>query len=160
MPENISVVGAFHNVGALQEIQHDVGAMSSSAVTMRRRADALRPWWRAIPGCPLRRRRQAARIVESLTALTHRHQPPLQSARRGNAHHRTQPDEAMPPRDLMHIEIIGTSHPCRKFAAATAARLVHRRERARSRRTAARRSALFSRENCFKAEGRLINCAT
>ncbi|MCL5287240.1 MAG: NADPH-dependent F420 reductase [Acidobacteria bacterium] len=73
VPENISVVGAFHNIGAhaLQEIQHEV---ECDVIVCGDNAEArgrVRPWVEAIPGCRYvdGGKLENARIVESLTAL-------------------------------------------------------------------------------------------
>jgi hypothetical protein len=73
VPDNVSVVGAFHNVGAhaLQEIAHDV---ECDIIVCGDNAEArgrVRPWVEAIPGCRYvdGGKLENARIVESLTAL-------------------------------------------------------------------------------------------
>jgi hypothetical protein len=73
VPENVSVVGAFHNVGAhaLQEIAHSV---ECDIIVCGDNAEArgrVRPWVEAIPGCRYvdGGKLENARIVESLTAL-------------------------------------------------------------------------------------------
>ena len=73
VPENVSVVGAFHNVGAhaLQEIERDV---ECDIIVCGDNAEArgrVRPWVEAIPGCRYvdGGKLENARIVESLTAL-------------------------------------------------------------------------------------------
>jgi hypothetical protein len=73
VPDNVLVVGAFHNVGAhaLQEIQHDV---ECDIIVCGDNAEArgrVRPWVEAIPGCRYvdGGKLENARIVESLTAL-------------------------------------------------------------------------------------------
>jgi hypothetical protein len=73
VPDNVSVVGAFHNVGAhaLQEIERDV---ECDIIVCGDNAEArgrVRPWVEAIPGCRYvdGGKLENARIVESLTAL-------------------------------------------------------------------------------------------
>jgi hypothetical protein len=73
VPDNVSVVGAFHNVGshALQDIQREV---ECDVIVCGDNAEArklLRPWVEAIPGCRYvdGGKLENARIVESLTAL-------------------------------------------------------------------------------------------